>query len=522
MKTGKKRKKALPIVVSVLALILIAEICGLIWFSTSYVIVGGKAYPKNATYLDLSSVTLSIDQYNELAALLPDCEIDWAVPFQGKRLSNHLQVLEIDSITEEEAALLKLFPELTRIEVDGSQDYHQLLKLQSAYPDVLVAYTVPINGMEYSQDTTQITVSKLTDAEVNLLDGLPLLTEVNAEGCTDYAQLISLQQRRPEVDVRYTVTICGNDYRENTVKLALDMPAIDEVSEQLGNLPHLEEVDLTEPEGQASALLHMVEAYPNIRFTWKKTILGHTFSSEDTEFDFSGMDVTTDEVEAGMEFFPNAEKVIMSDCGIDNETMASFREKMRPNYKVVWTVIVTGQRVRTDDTIFHSSGRHVVLIDERSNDLFYCEDMIVVDIGHSHVKYIEWVKGMPNLKYLILADNWIMDISPISSCKKLVYLELFINKHLKDISPLVECTALEDVSVANTHVDLAPFAQMPWLKNLWVNNCGATTAERQLLTESLPDTHIEFDHGFTTGGGWRKLQNYYDMRALMGLPCNAW
>lgn len=519
---GKNFRLTWIIAVLVLVPVLGGMIWGIVRFRDSHVFLNGKAYPKDAQYLDLRDRNISVEHYDGLCELLPDCQIDWAVPFQGARYDNNTGALTLQSITDEEIALLAYFPQLKSIDAVGSQDYAQLVKLQAAYPEVLVSYTVPIDGKAYSQNTTKISVSSLTEEEVALLDYLPQLQTVNAESCTDYAQLLALWERRPEVTILYNVTILGEDYPEDTTGLVFEDPDISELMAQLGNLPLLETVYMVEPTAEAEELIALTEAFPNVQFLWEKTILEQTHSSEDTEFDFSGMSITTEDVEEAMRYFPNAEKVIMSDCGVDNETMAAFREKMRPEYKVVWTVIITGERVRTDDIVFHAAGRHVSVIDELSRDLYYCEDMIVVDVGHSRIKYIDWVEGMPNLKYLILADNWIKDITPISSCKNLVYLELFINNYLTDISPLIGCTALEDLSVANTNVDLAPLAQMPWLKNLWANNCGATKEERELLTESLPNTHIEFDHGFTTGGGWRELQNYFDMRDIMGMPYNHW
>ena len=76
--------------------------------------------------------------------------------------------------------------------------------------------------------------------------------------------------------------------------------------------------------------------------------------------------------------------------------------------------------------------------------------------------------------------------------------------------------------MSDTPVDPTPLLEMPWLKNLWINNVPITAQQRQALTEALPNTHIEFDAGFTTAGGWRELQNYYDMRDLLGMPYNAW
>lgn len=518
------RKTIGAIILALLILMLLVVTCiyGFNWFLDNNVFVGSDIFPKNVTYLNLTEQDISCAYFDQLHELLPNCEIDWLVPFQGRRLDSRIETLEVAEITDLDISMVAYFQKLKTVDATRSQDYPQLLKLQAKRPDLLVKYVVHVDGGAYSQDAEEISVTNLSDEEVALLDYLPALKSVNARNCRDYVQLKALQERKPEAKVHYSVNIFGSEYPETTMDLTFTDPDIAELSPQLENLPNLKTVHFIEPSADAEQLINLTESYPNIDFTWEKTILGQTHTTEDTEFDFSGMEITLEDVEANMRYFPNAQKVIMSDCGIDNETMAAFREKMRAEYKVVWTVVVTGQRVRTDDTVFHASGRHVCLVNELSYDLYYCEDMIVVDVGHSYIKYIDWVKGMPNLKYLILSDNWIKDITPISSCKKLVYLELFINGYLDDISPLIECTALEDVSVANTHVDIKPFAQMPWLKNLWVNNCGATAEERTLLTESLPNTHIEFDHGFTTGGGWRELQNYFDMRDLMGLPHNAW
>jgi hypothetical protein len=84
--------------------------------------------------------------------------------------------------------------------------------------------------------------------------------------------------------------------------------------------------------------------------------------------------------------------------------MAAFREEMRPEYKVVWTVFVTKKPVRTDQEVIHSSAYEVCFIDEQSQDLFYCEDAIVVDIGHSYVKNIE-VKKVTTMNASNIAKN---------------------------------------------------------------------------------------------------------------------
>ena len=202
-------------------------------------------------------------------------------------------------------------------------------------------------------------------------------------------------------------------------------------------------------------------------------------------------------------------------------TMAAFRETMRPNYKVVWTVVCgTGKfgsfEVRTDETTFMPLKHNMYyFLDEDAVNLRYCEDMVCIDIGHMAIKDISFVEHMPHLKYLILAHTTVLDITPLSSCKELVFLELDWTA-IKDYTPLLGCTALEDLNLGLTYGDPTPISQMTWLKNLWWKGAGYKT--RVLLEENLPDTYLMLNPPYTVGWGWRKLQNYYDMRDLLEMP----
>ena len=129
---------------------------------------------------------------------------------------------------------------------------------------------------------------------------------------------------------------------------------------------------------------------------------------------------------------------------------------------------------------------------------------------------------MPNLQYLILTHNWVKDITPLESCKKLIYLELYWNDYIPDYTPLLECTALKDLNVSGTFADLEPLKQMTWLENLWANGCGVTESEYRELCDALPNTRIECRGGDYTSNGWRNVQGYYDMRDIMGLSYNSW
>ena len=516
-------KKRILILSAVAALLLCILAGGLVCFFTSHVFVSGKFYPKDAPMLNLRGRKVSLAEYDTLREKFPNCTIFWDVPFQNRSYPEDTEQITVTSLSREDIVSLAHLPELKTLYAAGCRDYEVIQEIQSMFPGVQVQYTVPVDGTEYPQDATSLTISSLTDSEVELMDYLPRLATVDASGCRDYDQLLALQQRRPELTVTYQVELQGKSYPGDTTALDLSNPDVAQLKSGLKYLPRVESVTMGEPSADAEALRDLMATYPAVEFYWEKTFFGKTHSTADKEIDYSNISMSSvNEVKQAMRYFPNAEKVVLSNCGFDNETMSAFRDEMRQEYKVVWTVYITRVPVRTDVTIFHSSGLKVCLVNEMSYDLKYLEDLVILDIGHSYIKYIDWIAYMPELKYVILADNWLMDISPISNCKKMIYLELFMNPHLKDISPLVECTALEDVNFARTYINPEPLAQMPWLKNLWINMVDLTSEQRKLLSDSLPDTHIEFDYGFPTGGGWRELQNYYDMRDMMGLPKNHW
>lgn len=519
----RRKKQNLTIGILGLVVLLILSWCGLAWFEHTYVIVGRQVFRRDTTQLNLTEKNISIEDYEKIQEKLPECQITWMVPFQGTMYSSDIVSLTVEHFSQEDMKTLACFPSLKEVHGENSSDFQMLAQVREKYPQIQVFYSVPVDGISYPQDAEAVSVRHLTREDVQALEMLPMLREIDGDFCTDYAQLQAVQKAHPEWKVNFLVQLEGEWFASNAAELILTDPDVEEIMPKLQYLNRLERVRILEPSCQPELLLQMRRMYPELTIQWEKSFFGKVFTSEDTLIDFSGNTISVEQAEEWMAFFPNAEKLDMSFCGIENEKMAAFREKKRQEYKVVWTVIVTRQEVRTDDTIFHACGRGVTLIDEYSNDLVYCEDMIIVDVGHSHIKYVEWVRGMPNLKYLILADNWIKDLTPLSSCKNLVYLELFINDLIPDLTPLQGCTSLEDLSIADTFVDPTPLAQMPWLKNLWViNNSKLTPAVKQLLEESLPNTRVESRSGFTTGYGWRELQNYYDMREMMGLPANAW
>ena len=143
------------------------------------------------------------------------------------------------------------------------------------------------------------------------------------------------------------------------------------------------------------------------------------------------------------------------------------------------------------------------------DNLKYCEDIISMDVGHMSLTELEFLRYMPNLKYLDVSLNHLLDISPLAECKSLVFLTMFLNSIDMDYSPLKELTALEDLNIGGNSGDISPILEMKHLKNLWIVFHG--NEEYQMAQRELPDTHIGYYH-YKVDEGWRRLPNYFKMR----------
>lgn len=428
-------------------------------YANAHVFVGDEAYPKDADSLDLRGTGITAAHFESLQSQLPHCHILWDVPFQGS--------------------------------------------------------TCP-------SDAESITITTLTPEDMAAFRYLTALQTVDATGCEDYAQLMALKELRSDLSITYQVRLSGQAYPMDTKSLTLTEADPQELTENLQYLPDLEQVHFVQPQMAPEDLLALTERYPRITFTWEKDVLGITCRENTTELDFSGTKLdNTAELEALMGYFPSLEKLILCDCGLDSETLAEYRERVRDQYKVVWSIQIQTLTIRTDETTFMPVKHDIHVTDQHLKELKYCEDMICIDVGHMGVTDIHWVWYMPHLQYLTLADTDVANIEAIGSLKELVYLELFKTR-VSDYSPLVGCTALEDVNLAFTYGDAAVFAEMPWLNNLWINQCGVNAETRKLLEESLPDTHIEFDSGWHLGGSWRGVRNYFRMRDILEMPYYDW
>ena len=483
----------------------------------NYVLLGTQLFPRNEEVLDLRDRLVTAEEVDALTAELPDTRIIWSVPFQGGYVSSETKQLKIRSLQKADLEYISYFTQLEEVQAQECRDYEELLALYKEFPEVQVDYSVEIGGVNYSAGDSEIHLEALPAGEAQKLGYLPNLVTVDAMECPDYAEVTKLAEENPQWEVKYLKSIAGTPVDVDAVKLEVTEPTGEEAAAALAIMPKLKEVILHNPQAEGAELLALREKYPDVKIRWDVEIEGVTFQDDAREVDMSHaplMDLEYARQTAAK--FPELRKLIVERGVVENEEMAAYREEMREQFKVVWTVEL-GKicKARTDETIFMPIQQgDYYFNDEGAYNLRYCEDMVCMDVGHAPLHNCDFLKFMPKLKYLILAHTQIKDISPITACKELLFLELD-SSLVKDYTPLQECTSLEDLNIGDTYADVEALCEMTWLKNLWCVGRGYGNAMK--LSEALTETHVNFGGKRTVDNGWRMLNNYYEMRDMLGM-----
>lgn len=467
------KKWILPLLILIL---LIAPLSGILLYrqyEAQFVYLGDTRYPRDTRELDLSN-----------------------------RPADHLN-------------LLSEFTHLEKLDLRGTgltvDEYEQL---RSLFPNCEILWELPFQGRFYPSDTTQIEIRTLTEKDCLLLKYLPQLETVDASWCNDYEQLELLRRERPDLSMKYYVPIGEKIYPHDLIALTLYNADVQDLADSLAFFPRLQSLTLISPDATGESMMALREQYPHIEIVCHFDFHGIPLDSTATSVDLTGVQTTVEEIEALITWLPNLTHLDLSDCGISNEELAALRSR-HDSIKIVWAVYLSGWfRVKTDITTFMPVMLGYFPRGNDLKDLRYCTEIIALDVGHMKITNCDFVAYMPNLRYLILADTPIMDLTPLTGLTELVYLEIFL-VYAPDFSPLLTCTSLQDLNVCYTVGDPEIIAQMTWLKNLWW--CMLPKSSEKQLREALIDCHCEFTGGSSTGRGWRELPNYYAQRDLFGM-----
>lgn len=263
----QKERKLNPVLLIVLAAALLAVGIA-VWFLLTHVWVAGTFYSRNADVLDLRFADVTTADYDKLRKKAPNSEILWRIPFQGKTYDQDTDVLYVTSLTDEDVATLDYFTRLKTVEAQECTDYPQLAALTARRPEVTVEYAVTIDGREYPQDTAVVSISGITEEEINLLTYLPELTAVTAVGCRTPEQMMQLRDFCQEKGLSFALRFGTKTYPDTVQEL--DVTGVtDGELELLQLLPELKTLHLKNPEADPETVAQLRSTYPKADISWR-------------------------------------------------------------------------------------------------------------------------------------------------------------------------------------------------------------------------------------------------------------
>ena len=445
-----------------------------------------------------------------------------SVSVDGNEYAPDTTVLDLRGTQQPELEQIMQLQSLEELDLRDTgitaEDYEML---REALPECEILWSVPFQGGYLDSDSRTVTVTVLSEEDLLALDYLTDLDYVDASNCTDYAQLVALQQRRSDCAVDYTVSIAGQSWTTDTCEMTVDAIGEDELVKISAYLPQVTTIHLPGLREDADQLLNLMEAWPQYEFLWETEYLGVTVNSQTSFLDFSGIPIVDLE---GLENFvtrlPKLEQVDMCGCKVSNEDMDALNRRYE-NIKFVWSINFGWVSYRTDITWFMPCQDDLWMTDQSSKLLNYFTDLECLDLGHHHITDCSFVANMPKLRYLLLGDTYITSIEPLRGLENVIYLEIFMS-HVKDYTPILTLKNLEVLNISYTQGDPDVVAQLTWVDYIrWINHDDMTISVDQIeeLRKQLPDTLLEMDRGaFSTGGMWRQTQHYFDMRDMVGMP----
>lgn len=327
------------------------------------------------------------------------------------------------------------------------------------------------------------------------------------------------------------ITLFGRSYAQDITEFNLSSDELtglahdeiySDICKALEFFNSLKSAALTAASLELDEMTSLKDNYPDIDFSWTVELCGMEVSSEETELDISGIEITDiEDFEKRIKLLGKLVYIDMCDCGLTNEQMEQLKNDF-PAIKFVWKVTLGLWTIRTD-TVAFSTLKDGTITYRLTNDdckvLKYCTDMVALDLGHNKVTDLSFLEYMPELKILILVDNWLTDtqspylydLSMLKYCPKLMYLEFFVGD-VSDISVFDYLPNLVDLNISyNPISDVSHLLNFTKLERLYIEHTSLTEQDYELLKETYPDAYIVYYGEGSVDQGWREHERYFAM-----------
>ena len=400
--------------------------------------------------------------------------------------------------------------------------YSEIERYMEEHPNKKVTYTVTIEGdeppLKLTNETTEAILPTLnqTDSMIAQAEYLQHLTSIYFPDCImDADTAAGLQAAFPNAEITYPLfTLLDETYPADTHFIELS-PLTDEqfaqAAKELLWFPNLKEVRILSSDDSlytAENAAVLAAALPDVTVTMTFDLFGQTVSTDMERIEYFkadiGGDAGLDVIRSVMPIMDKLTYLCLDWCGTTDEATAALREELAEQCKVVWRVFFADFNCLTDT---YKIWAQYYLWSRDLEPLQYCNEVRYIDMGHSFVDSCEFVKYMPYLDTLILADCSLRDIEPLRTCKNLTYLEIFTT-NVVDLSPLAELTQLEYLNISNIETtDISPLYGLTNLKKMnSTMNEKITQEQIEEFKARLPDCDATFTFGdeSPTEYGWRR------------------
>ncbi len=531
----KLRKWFLPILAAVL--ILCVVFVGIYTVQKQYVRSGDRYFLRNSQTLDLRDQPLTVEEYRDLSEKIPQCSIRWNVPIGEQLFDSHARSITLLEIHTEQIPLLQYLHELEYIELGESITVAQWSELQKILPQCRIHWAISLGTRSFSPMSEYLHLNGTGVSAEELETKLSLFPSLKEVKITD--TLLSSQQRQllstayPNIRFQWHVAVDDCLFLNTATHISLDGPDVS-VQSLIECADQFEGVRVLDVAGcglSAAELLALKDAF-HAKLEGNFVLFDRVVDLDVRELDLSGiMMEDTLAVEQAVGLLPQLEKVIMCDCGIDSEAMDAMGQR-HPEIKFVWNVRIGKAVIRTDETSFISckfgywpvggvgptEDANNRLFDQDCVEFKYCRDMIALDMGHMALTDISFLKYMPKLQYLILADNPIEDFSALQYVPNLVFLEIFMTS-FDQAEVLTQLKDLKALNIGYSKIkNWEPLMEMTWLDRLWIPGTRLESTAYWQIRDALPNTEFIYRGEHSTDHNWRDSDYYRQMRDLLGMP----
>lgn len=375
-----------------------------------------------------------------------------------------------------------------------------------------------VGGWLYRRNETHIDLSHMNLHSVSGLKRMTQLEYVDLRGNDiGLQQLLDLKKRFPPCELHCEVPLEGQ--RIDNYTEALQMSVLREYVLPL--FPQLKTLELQGVSLSAQEREELQARHPELTIHYTRAVVGDYYLPDTTkEIDLSGRrDFRLSELVRNLSAFPSLERITLTDCGFDNDSLATFRKGLS-GVEVVWDVPLYGKSFLTTEKELDLSGQWIADLAPLEASLSYfpsLETLIMCNCGVSDADMDELCKRYPHLtilwevhfgvfhlrtdvtSFLALAwedgYTWLNNeqLVPLSYCKSLEALDLghmwfsdttflsnmsnlrwliLSDNRIKDLSPLANLTELSYLELFLCDVeDISPLLSCPQLKHLNLSYC---------------------------------------------------